>query len=450
MNRSNLQNDANNDFQSNVLGSVEPVQANPVEPENLGSIDLNTQPLEDLNINESVLQNPKVDSLNNTEILQGTEILDNTNVNTDPTAVPIPGTEEVDNKNNFTDPNKDISIGSVPPPMNNNKKGKTANKILLILLVLVLMAGVAYGVYFFLNKANGVTNKLSVTTKEVKLNIGDKIPEKVTDYVTVNNGNAESCTVTTDAKSEVAGTYEYKVICNEETFKGKIIVEDTEAPKLTVNVVFKDKNSSYDITDFYSECIDSSECNVSFVNEEEIAGFMQTEGLHTVKLKASDANSNTQEFETSLYVTNTPIFSFYTCKGLEEAKDGFKKQIHDTFPLSHTDDGNTALAGVNRRDYVFTFDNEEEYNKVVNDKPSTLTIDNVTGVALYFDSTYQVVISTDLPVSTLNSENNGSFPTTFGEFYNLYVTQKNNICSNESEYKFSNLLGSTRNEGVES
>ena len=53
------------------------------------------------------------------------------------------------------------------------------------------------------------------------------------------------------------------------------------------------------------------------------------------------------------------------------------------------------------------------------------------GTAKYDDANKTLTISSDLPLATLNSENNGEFPVNFSDFRNLY-TNKGYQCSNLS------------------
>ena len=157
------------------LGGINP---NPVlnptpmpnpEPE---SLDLGTpQPLP--NVNGSV--NPTVTPVNNTA----------------PQAQPIPGTEGTPSpqfsnltantvginsgnlNNNFVSPQKIDNIGVIPPTGNepSKKAKKPMSKVLFTVIILLLIAGVAYGVYYFLSQSK----KVKLEGKTVNIDLGSTL-----------------------------------------------------------------------------------------------------------------------------------------------------------------------------------------------------------------------------------------------------------------------------------
>lgn len=470
MNGENPNNQVNNQngLNGTVLGTTNTVGPTPNLKENLGNLNNPTtmpnvgvpgsvppQGASIPNQNVAVETNNVPESLNvapNSELVQPT-------VAKEPVAIPIPGTEgtpgvnvltsntvgnsvplmgqDNTNPNGFVAPNKAEDIGVVPPQENNNGKKKKMNKTLFFLLIVILIAGVAFGVYYFLNIS---VNKLELTTKNVTIGVGETVSDNIKDYVTVKKGDINSCRLNTkNVDPTTIGNYEYSIVCKDKTYTGKVIVADTTAPEVVLKTAFKTVNSQIAVEDFIESCKDSSECTSNFVNEDLVKSYLQTAGgPYKVEIKVADQNNNEKVVEAELYITEYDVDSFYTCALPSENVEGYQAQkvINDTFPLGHDDAGALKLLNTSRRDYVYTFTTSEEYTKAFGgEKKDTITFDNITGKAFYDDENLKLTISTDLPKATLNNENNNAFPTEFVDVYRLYVSEKGYNCSTQESYK---------------
>ena len=356
-------------------------------------------------------------------------------VPTEPVARPIPGTEGLPNNDmnnlmggtvgvgttnfgtpNMVNPTKVENIGVVPPA--NEKKKKPMNKFLFILLIVVLIAGVAFGVYYFLNISK---NNVKLTTKEITIGIGEAVPDDVKSYTTSISGNTNLCSVNIrNVNSLVIGEYPVTITCNNKTYETKVIVGDKTAPKVELNTVFRKVGTSVKVEDFVKNCTDPSNCKTSFLNTEEVNNYLQTAGgPKKVEIVAEDDNGNKETYATELYVTSDDIFLFLGCTSNEEEVLNYnaKKVTSDIFAISRNE---FAFLNVARRDYIYTFSDEAEYKQVIGNKNVTITFDNVTGYALYDDENKQLTIATDLSMDTLNSENNNAFPTEYLYIKELY------------------------------
>ena len=159
---------------------------------------------------------------------------------TEPVARPIPGTEGLPNADvnnlmggtvgvgttnfgtpNMVNPTKVENIGVVPPSDGNEKKKKPMNKFLFILLIVVLIAGVAFGVYYFLNISK---NNVKLTTKEITIGIGEAVPDDVKSYTTSISGNTNLCSVNIRNVNPLAiGEYPVTITCNNKTYETKVL-----------------------------------------------------------------------------------------------------------------------------------------------------------------------------------------------------------------------------------
>ena len=462
INNGNSNNGNQNNFgattlNSTTLGTVTNNNVNQVPNESINPIPMpNPSPnLEAETLNPTPMPNPgasigvtptpinNVDNNTNPSAIKQTNAVEPTLSEPTPVARPIPGTENQEGINNLTgntvgagninfmgqNPTKPTNIGVVPPSNDNKKQKKPMNKFIFIIFIIVLMAGVAYGVYFFLNKSN---NTVKLTTKELTIGIGEIVPDDVKSYTTSITGNSSICSVDNkDVDSSQIGEYKVTIKCNDKTYETKVIVADKEAPKVSLNVVFRQVGTSVNVESFVKSCTDPSNCKTTFKNPDEINKYLETPGgPYKVEILAEDDNQNQATYTTDFYVTNEDIFLYLDCSSSETEVLNYnaKKVIEDIFPIARTE---FAFLNVARRDYVYKFNDEKEYQQIIGNKDNTITFDNVTGLAIYDDTNKTLTISTDLQMEQLKSENNGSFPTNYSDILKLYQ---------EKEYPGSQIL----------
>lgn len=415
----NLNNGANNGLNSETLGSTTLGTAqNASNPTQLPNNMANAVP------NPTIIPNVQSDS---TQMVESLEVKTTT---PEPVARPIPGTENLTgntvgannnftpsgNVNGFTSANKVENIGVVPP-QNNEPKKKGMSKILFVLLIIILICAVAFGVYYFLNISN---NTVKLTTKTVSVGIGETLSDDIKEYITVTKGNINICSVNTkNVDTQTSGEYDVTITCGKKTYTTKVIVSDKSGPVATLNMVFKTVNSSINPEDFIKTCTDPSNCKTSFASSDEVNEYLKTPGgPYNVVIIAEDDLRNITEYTATLYVTSEEIFLFANFASSEETLTDYKakKIVTDVLAFSK---GLTYL-NTARRDVKYTFENENDYNEITTGKDETMTFYGITGIASYDDKNLSFTISTDLSLDILNSENNGSFPTSYQDIQTIY------------------------------
>lgn len=406
-------------------------------------------PANNINANVTNTVEPTTQSMSGQANMSNNSVNPNAGINLNsglnqngPVAVPIPGTEgnglgQDINPNNFINSQKVNDIGTVPPANpNDNKKKKGMNKTLFAILIIVLIFAVAGGVYYFLNISN---QKVKLTPKTYTIGVGSVLSEKVSDYATITKGDIKNCRVilNNDINVNEIGEYSVSIKCGDETFQSKIKVVDESAPQATITPVFKGKGEEIAAEDFVKTCVDPSECSISFVNEDDVKSKLETEGgPYKVGIKTEDKIGNTKDYEAELYVTSLNVFTYRTCasQGTQMSDYQATKAISDVLPIGKSEDGNVSFLNVARRHYKYVFLKENDYYEVAGNKENTLTFDGITGLASYDDEKLTIIISTDLPLETLKSENEGAFPTDFGGISAIYEN-KGYTCSNSEKYK---------------
>ncbi len=428
----NLNSGTNNGLNGETLGSTTLGTAqsvpNPTQIPNIPTGGV-PNPAVTPNIPASEVPNPTV--MPNAPQPQSTPAVESLDASVQsPVAQPIPGTENLTgntvgannsftpsgNVNGFTSANKMESIGAMPP-QNNEPKKKGMNKILFVLLIIILICAVAFGVYYFLNISN---NTVKLTTKTVSVGIGETLPDDIKEYVTVTKGNINICSINTkNVDTQTSGEYDVTITCGKKTYTSKVVVSDKTGPVATLNMLFKTVNSTVTSEDFIKTCNDPSNCKTSFASDDAVNEYLKTAGgPYSVAIIAEDDLGNKSEYTATLYVTSEEIFLYANFASSEESLTDYKakKTVTDVLAFSK---GLTFL-NVARRDVKYTFENETEYFEIVTEKKDTMTFDGITGIATYDDKNLSFTISTDLSLDTLNSENNGSFPTSYQDIQAIY------------------------------
>lgn len=382
-------------------------------------------------LNQSTIQEPVAQPIPGTSATPYTASTNLTG-NTVGVGTPTAGQDNL-NANGFVEPNKVQTIGQVPPsngPTNNKTNKKGMNKTLFIILIIVAIAAVAFGVYYFLS----ISGKANVTLKNVTVGVGEALSDNINDYATIS-GDASSCTLNTrNVNTQEIGTYKFTITCDNDSYEGTVNVSDINAPEVVLNnAIYKEVNSSVTVDEFVESCTDSSGCTTTFTNESTVTNYLATAGgPYSIEITARDDGGNEATYTTTLYVTPYAIRLFKDCESPSTEVSGYQatRTIRDYLPIGYDANNIYSYLGVSQRIYTYVFTDESEYTSIIGDKPQTLTFDGITGNATYDEDNLTVTIYTDLSVDTLNSEAGGTFPTTFVEI-NSYYTNLGYTCSNE-------------------
>ena len=113
-----------------------------------------------------------------------------------------------------------------------------------------------------------------------------------------------------DFNIHAVGSYDVKIIVNNEQYTSTLKIVDTERPELALKEVRINKNGSYTAKDFVSSCKDNSEeeCTINFysgIDEEGNTVDYSTykdNGTYTIKIEALDGEGNQTVSETKLII----------------------------------------------------------------------------------------------------------------------------------------------------
>lgn len=357
-------------------------------------------------------------------------------LNLGPIEQPIPGTTNMgpgntmSNSNGFVETKRTESFGTNPPAANNPKEKKPMNKVVFIILIVVLLAAIAFGVYYYLSM--GQKSKISVTTKNVSYNLNELLSSNVSDYATITGTDPKNCTLDlTNVDNSTEGVYQYVIKCEDEKFTGNVSIINNILPSAQPKDVFAvvaaegtTPQVSYTANDFVE--VDSctvDDCTYAFANKEmDINTYLHTTGTYKIDIIVTDASGKTGSIISNLVVLKEPIRLFLACtlEGTAPNPD----IVTDYIAMGAE---NYSYINYAYRLTTFKFSNAEEYNNVVADKKSTISYNDVEGVATYDDATYSLTIKSDLTDAMLNLEAGGTFPTSYADV-GTYYRNKNYNC----------------------
>ena len=312
------------------------------------------------------------------------------------------------------------------------KKGSFIKNLLFIILVLALMGGVAFGVYYYLRLAKNNENNVNVTPafnlNKMQINEGDEIPQSLSEYGDFSKIDISNCKLdTSEVKNNVPGNYTYYVMCNGSKYSESFVVKSKDgsdepiAPTVTKRL---------NVTTYFNYTIKGEQLNIErlissddnltfeFANKEKYKEDMYNIGLQKVEIKAVDSENNENTYYAFVYVIN------------EEPKMKFKcvspnnSLIDEIIFNKNKENMNNSV-----RMYEYTFDEKEYSNMIETVIDGTIKINENEGNAILDYQNKKITILKDLPKETLDSEYGGSFPTTYSEVSNYYRNSLKYTCS---------------------
>ncbi len=309
------------------------------------------------------------------------------------------------------------NVGIIPPEKVKKKKG-ILSKILFTLLILILIGGVAYGIYYYLNK--GTTP--SVALNKITLDLNDEKSTKIEDYANFSGVSSEGCILSTvNVNNEVVGNYEYTITCGEEVYKEEVIVVDRVKPEVEIATVYKNVGDEVTADEFVESC-SKENCVYSF-DEEVILEDLTKEatGLNILKLIIKDEYGNTTEKDVELIVTTNKIIAYLKATSNSKNIEGYTGSYTINNYLGI--DNSNNYADYAYRVYEYDFTNEEEFEEVLKKYENAESFMEMTG-DITFDKEEKILyLKVPLTKQTLDFEYEGSFPTTYNSIRTYYLRE---------------------------
>ncbi len=446
-NQTNLNPDNNSSFEATPLGAVpnstpevanpEPVApevAGPVNPEVAGPVNppvdnpvppvAPTAPAPENVVNPTPEVGSAPEPLNPSVNSNPTPTP--TPVALDPIAQPIPGTTNTSttnnniNSNGFVESPKVANVGTEVPNQEEKKPKKGMNKIVFILLIVALLAAIAYGVYYYLSLGQKPTSKISVNPQNLEIEANSVLSSNLADYATFSGTDPKNCSLdTSNVDVTTAGNYKYTIKCGNDSFEGNIIViNNTNLTVMTKDVytgVATENTSNITAEKFVvADTCSGTECTYAFDEGFDINSTVKTAGTYDVPLVITDKDQNTSKINSTLVV----IEDFKILFSYSKTTDNMK--VTDKIAINNSNE----FTGNAYRVYEFTFANVDDYEKAVGNREKTITYNNITGTGIYDDQNHVLTIKMDLTSDILNNEFGGTFPKAYAEISNYYLSKE--------------------------
>ena len=235
------------------------------------------------------------------------------------------------------------------------KKALNTNTLIVIGLIAIL-AGLVY--YILHRKTEKDFVPLPVTVE-----LGDKLPLRTSSYVKPGIGKSvNELTYVLDksqAMVDKVGVYEFSITYKGTTKKGKVTIQDTTPPDLTVVDLTITEGTAYSTDMFVKQCLDWSGCEYSFEDKDTLEKY-RTAGEYDVYITATDPYENKTTKKAKLTIEEQGMVKkFFKTEPYNESLGYEVKIIYDLHFTGFMDDS-ILLRGYEIREY--TYRDEAKYN----------------------------------------------------------------------------------------
>jgi len=344
------------------------------------------------------------------------------NIGIDPTTVNILETLDMESDAE----NKEKRVLKAPKTPNPDKKKESViGKIFFVIIILALMAGVAYGVFYYLNLGRKESFKAKYSIVDKTIYVGDKVSKDIFDYGNFAQVDISSCALdVSKVDSSKAGEYNYNVICDGSKYTAKIIVKDRTNFLVTTNVLYKQVGDTIDINDFIKG---KDNYTYEFENKDETINLLGSAGgPHIVNIVVDNNQDEKIMVSSVLYVLASSPKFFLTCESNYVDTDNYSYRVIDKFAIGNAKNNMDK----NLRIYEYVFSSQNDYLKALSTvSEGMITIDGKTGIALQDYEMLTIKVVQNLSKDILNEEYGRTFPTQYNQIQNYYKETKKYSCS---------------------
>ncbi len=353
------------------------------------------------------LKSPIIETIPDSTIVEKTS--------NDPTPSPELSKKEEPTQN--SEPNPSISndgleandeiFNAVPkPPILSNEskqKKKSNNKIIFLILLIVLIAGIGFGIYYFLVMAKNKTLASSINVKEVKLELGEELSNNIDDYATITGINQENCQLDTkNIDINKVGAYKFNITCANKSVEGTAIVDDTTKPELVLNELTVLPNAVLNVADIVEVCNDASMCIYKFNNESAVNEALKTLGEHEIEISASDEYNNETVVKAKITVSHNAPAKYMTCTvNATENISELSADLTNSYRFGIDSNNNFFNA---LKSSEFKFDTIDSYNSAKNNYNEATGLHNITGKSTFNEKNKTITLKDNKTLDEIKTE----------------------------------------------
>ena len=299
-------------------------------------------------------------------------------------------------------------IGSTPE-LNPKEKSKKTNykKTFLFCLLIILIVGLGGGAYYLIN-IKGIFNSKGVETKDLTVEIDEKLSTVIDDYGTFKNTSATNCILdTTKVDTSKAGKYQYTIKCGSDTYEGTITVKDTQAPIVAFKIYQSIAGAPVNANTFLASELKSGE-RIAYVNEDKVKEDIKTPGFKVFQIKAADEAGNEQTFYAPSVVLNDSLRIALVANKKSSQSEKANERVFIFCNSSLTCEASFKAQ-------IIKFESKDEFKEAYKNYKGeeAFKVENITGVPLFFEDSLTIALITDLTVEGLEAKT----PTTIHDEY---------------------------------
>lgn len=312
-----------------------------------------------------------------------------------------------------------------------NKFVELLKKIIFIIVILAIMGGISFGLYYYLSLGNNNKNTNTAPVfvlNDIEVVVDTPLSSNILDYGDFSSLDLTDCTLNTkNVDNTKVGEYDYYVLCDNTKYTAKIKIVDEPRFVLNTKLVTKQVGETVTIKEFVE-----TEENYAFVFEDEdkVNDYLKSEGgPYLIDIKVIDDEKHEQMISSVLLVyEKNPKFTM-TCQSASNASAGNEGINYYIVDKINFNDNNENMNN-STRNYEYSYGEYQAYNNAKKTiKDGKITLNDINGYAVFSDKTMTINVILDLTQDTLDKEYGSTFPTTYADISKYYKTAKNYKCS---------------------
>ena len=342
-------------------------------------------------------------------------------IGTDPTIVQTIDSLDFEPTASKSKKKKSKKKSTTPNP--DKKQHSILKKIVFTIVILGLMAGVAFGVYYYLSLGTGknTPSKAKFTLDDKTIYVGENLSNNIMDYGNFNTVDISNCKLDIEnVNTEESGQYKYSVTCNNEKVTANISVIERQKFNLETLFIYKEVNTDITINDFIKS---NEDYTYYFTDETALNEYMQTPGgPYSIGINVKSESGNETIIYAALYVLPSKPLMYLTCTS----------SMQNNYTIIDKIAFNTSKNNMNisTRTYSYEFTNENDYYNYLNTIDNgKINIDNHEGIVIMNNNTNTLKVITTLTNEILSNEYGSSFPNTYSEISSYYRNAKKYSCT---------------------
>lgn len=282
------------------------------------------------------------------------------------------------------------------------KPGDGQKKLILIILVIALIGGVGYGIYWYLNLGtkNNEKNNKKYLLNEVYATVDDTLSDSILDYGSFPGVDLKECSLDTSSVNiNEVGDYPYYITCSGTKYNSIVHVIPLPEFHISYNLAVTNVDGELPLESLYIPTTEEV-YTPSIIDEDELNNKLSTSGFKKIDFYLSNDLGQRGTATGTVYVLDRESDNTLTCRSDELTANNRKYTITET---AYFDASGVKIAIL--KNYIFNL-SADDLDQVVNDikEDGTVTYNSITGYAFIDSSNYTLTLIKESDESTTNNK----------------------------------------------